>query len=202
MERGRDRGPMAVTCRTSRATHCPHPPANRALRYSRLSREILLIEIPAGQAASHSSVTVQPPKPSLSIWAIIDVTRSRRSGLPWGKRARCDTLALTKSMAEAFLHAATHAPQPIQAAAFIARSESSCGTRIALASGGVPRVDRNVTPGLDDAVKGRAVDHQIADDGERPRPPRLDHDRVAVVETAACGAGRSSSRRRDRGPAR
>ena len=38
-----------------------------ARMYSRLSRAMLLTEIPAGQAASHSDVLVQEPKPSSSI---------------------------------------------------------------------------------------------------------------------------------------
>ena len=43
-------------------------------------------------------------------------------------------LAEVKSEAEAFGQAATQAPQPIQAAASIARSARSFGTRIAFAS--------------------------------------------------------------------
>ena len=46
-----------------------------------------------------------------------------------------------KSMAEAFGQAATHAPQPMHAAASIARSAFSFGIGIALASGAPPVVD-------------------------------------------------------------
>ena len=58
---------------------------------------------------------------------------------------RCETLAETKSMALAFLHAATHAPQPIQAAASIARSAACFGTGIALPSGADP-VETEIKP--------------------------------------------------------
>ena len=37
---------------------------------------------------------------------------------------------------------------------------------------------------LDDAVERRTVDHQVLDDRERRRPPRLDDDLVAAVEHA------------------
>ena len=43
-----------------------------------------------------------------------------------------------KSAAEAFGQAATHAPQPMQAAASMARSAPVFGTRIAFASGALP----------------------------------------------------------------
>ncbi len=43
--------------------------------------------IPAGQAAWHSLVLVQAPKPSSSIRSTIAVTRCRRSDCPWGSRA-------------------------------------------------------------------------------------------------------------------
>jgi len=41
-------------------------------------------------------------------------------------------------MADAFGHAATHAPQPMHAAASIARSAAGFGTRIEFASGALP----------------------------------------------------------------
>ena len=117
----------------------PHPPANMALRYSRLSRAILLIEMPAGQAASHSSVTVQAAE---AFFVHLGDHRRRRAfaapACPAATGPGATPWHSTKSMAEAFLQAATHAPQPMQAAAFIARSDSSCGTRIALASGALP----------------------------------------------------------------
>ena len=69
-----------------------------------------------GQTASHARVFVQLPKPSSSIFAIIALARFAASGLPCGRRASWLTLLDTKSIAEPFLHAATHAPQPIQVA--------------------------------------------------------------------------------------
>ena len=47
-------------------------------------------------------------------------------------------MAATKSMALEFLQAATQAPQPMHAAASIARSASAFGTGIELASGAAP----------------------------------------------------------------
>ena len=111
---------------------------NIALRYSRLSRAMLETEIPAGQAASHSEVFVQAPNDSWSMAATILVTRPVRSACPWGKIARCETLAETKSMADAFLQAATHAPQPMQAAASMARSCDALGMGIVFPSGAWP----------------------------------------------------------------
>ena len=81
---------------------------------------------------------MQLPKPSLSICATIRRTRSVFSTCPWGKSARCDTLAAVNSIAEAFLHAATQAPQPMQAAASMARSASGRGTGRQLASWAPP----------------------------------------------------------------
>ena len=68
----------------------------------------------------------------------MDRARRSRSGWPCGTRLRCETLAATKSIALAFLHAATQAPQPMHWAASIARSESSLGTGVAFASGTLP----------------------------------------------------------------
>ena len=105
-----------------------------ALKYSRFKRAMLDSEIAAGQAASHSAVFVQAPKPSASMRATMFSTRAVRSGLPCGNSAICETLAPTNSMADAFLQAATQAPQPMQAAASIALSASCLGTGSALAS--------------------------------------------------------------------
>ncbi len=81
---------------------------------------------------------MHPPKPSASIVSTIAVTRRSFSGWPCGNRLRWETLAETNNMAEAFLQAATHAPQPMQAAASIASSAASFGTGTALASGADP----------------------------------------------------------------
>jgi len=47
-------------------------------------------------------------------------------------------LAATKRLADAFGQAATHAPQPMHAAASIARSASALGTGSVLASAALP----------------------------------------------------------------
>src|ERR1035441_8120875 len=91
-----------------------------------LAMKLRLISL--GQTASQEPVTVQLPKPSLSICRTMLRTRRSFSALPWGSRLRWETLAATKSMAEAFLQTATQAPQPIQAAASIERSAAVLGT--------------------------------------------------------------------------
>ena len=95
-------------------------------------------EMPTGHSAAHEPMLVQAPKPSLSIWATMFSTRVLRSTWPWGSSESCDTLADTNSIADAFLHAATHAPQPMQVAASKARSEISFGIGISLPSGAPP----------------------------------------------------------------
>jgi hypothetical protein len=49
-------------------------------------------------------------------------TRACLSACPCGNNANWDTFAETYNIADAFLHAATHAPHPIQAAASKASS--------------------------------------------------------------------------------
>ncbi len=71
------------------------------------------------------------------VWTIA-VTRLTRSGWPCGSSASWETLAPTNSDADAFLHAATHAPQPMHAAASMAASARSFGTGMALPSGALP----------------------------------------------------------------
>src|SRR2546425_12193031 len=61
-----------------------------------------------------------------------------RSASPWGSKERCETFAEVKSIADAFGHAAAHAPQPMQAAASIARSASCFGIGVEFASGAEP----------------------------------------------------------------
>src|SRR5512146_1376532 len=119
-----------------------------ARRYSRLRRAMFETEMPTGQAASHSLVFVHPPKPSSSMRATIACTRLARSGRPWGNSANCDTLAETNSMAEAFLQAATHAPQPMQVAASNALSASCLGTSTALPSGALPVLTETYPPAV------------------------------------------------------
>src|SRR5881296_1010713 len=65
-------------------------------------------------------------------------TRLSRSGCPCGKSARCETFAEVKSMADPLGHAAAHAPQPMQAAASIAKSAWCFGTVTEFASGAEP----------------------------------------------------------------
>ena len=93
--------------------------------------------ISLGQAASHSRWLVQEPKYS-SITSTIASVRRERSGWPWGSRFRWASLAAVKSWPAPLGQAATHAPQPMQAAASIARSAFSFGTAIRFASGAEP----------------------------------------------------------------
>src|SRR5689334_2289476 len=102
-----------------------------ARRYSRFMRAMLVIGISFGHTASHSPSFEQLPKPSASWRWTIAITRAVRSGCPCGSNARWLTLAEVKSAADAFLQAATQAPQPIQAAESIALSDAVFGTRIA-----------------------------------------------------------------------
>ena len=125
---------------------------------------------------------MQLPKPSASICLTIATTRFDRSTWPCGNSRRCETFAATKSIAEAFLHAATHAPHPMQAAASIAGSASSFEIGIALPSGAPPLFTETNPPACDDPVEGAAIDDQILDDGEGLRAPRLDRDGLAVLE--------------------
>src|SRR5690606_11682606 len=117
-----------------------------AFRNSRLRRAILLMEIFFGHSTSQAPVLVQLPKPSSSILATIDLARRAASTLPCGRRANWLTLAETKCMADPFLQAATQAPQPIQAAASMAISESSRGMGMALASGTPPVLTETYPP--------------------------------------------------------
>src|SRR5213594_1527148 len=108
-----------------------------------------------GQTASHEPVTVQLPNPSLSICSTIANTRRSFSGLPCGRRFRCETFADTNNIALAFLQAATHAPQPMHAAASIARSESCFGTGIAFPSGAEPVLAEMKPPA--EMIRSKAV---------------------------------------------
>src|SRR5262245_7730245 len=98
------------------------PAVISARTYSRVMRAMLEMGISFGQTASHSPSLEQLPKPSASACAIIALTREVRSGCPWGRSASCEIFALMNRCADAFLHAATQAPQPMQAAESIAFS--------------------------------------------------------------------------------
>src|SRR5215204_3530033 len=99
---------------------------------------MLVIAISFGQTASQAPVKVQLPKPSLSICATMLNTLFFFSGWPCGSNPRCATLAARNSDAEAFLHAATQAPQAIQAAAANEASALSFSTAMALPSTALP----------------------------------------------------------------
>src|SRR5687767_28330 len=111
-----------------------------ALTYSLVIRAMFEIGISFGQTASHSPSLEQLPNPSESACSIILTTRRSRSTLPWGSSPRWETLALMKRWADAFLHAATQAPQPMQAAESIAASATSFGIGMALPSGAPPQL--------------------------------------------------------------
>src|ERR1035437_4948911 len=96
------------------------------------------IEIDLGQDNSQAPVLVQLPNPTSSIFATIAFALLFASTLPCGSLANCETLAATKSIAEAFLHEATQAPHPMQAAASIASSASSWLIGIVFPSGTPP----------------------------------------------------------------
>ncbi len=105
---------------------------------SRFMRAMFSNEISTGQAAEQAPVLVHAPKPSASICATMLSARSLRSASPCGNNARWEILAETNSDAEAFLHAATQAPQPIQVAEANAASAFTLGTGMLLASGAEP----------------------------------------------------------------
>ena len=60
--------------------------------------------------------------------------RRYRSGCPCGRSPRCEIFAAVNNDAEAFGHAATHAPQPMHAAASIASSAFCFGIGMLFAS--------------------------------------------------------------------
>ena len=91
-------------------------PKSVAFVYSRFIRAMPAIEISFGQTASHSPSFEQLPKPSSSMRSTMAVTRRSRSGCPCGSAPRCAILAEVKSAADAFLHAATQAPQAMHCA--------------------------------------------------------------------------------------
>ena len=90
-----------------------------------------------GQASRHSPWLVQEPKNSSMVSTMASVRR-QRSGWPWGSTLRCPSLAAVKSWAAELGQAATQAPQPMQAAASMAKSAASLGTGVSLASPAAP----------------------------------------------------------------
>src|SRR5450759_4916500 len=91
-----------------------------------------------GHSASHAPVFEHLPNPTSSIFSTIALTLSLASTRPCGKRANCVIFAETNNIADAFLHAATQAPHPIQIAESNASSDFFFCTRIELASGAAP----------------------------------------------------------------
>ena len=79
--------------------------------------------------------------------------------------------------ADAFLHAATQAPQPMQAAESIASSDDVLRDQDRVAVRRAAAVDRDVAAGRDDAIERAAIDDEILDDREGLGAPRLDGDR-------------------------
>ena len=76
-------------------------------------------------------------------------------------------MAAVKSCAAPFGHAATHAPHPMHGGGVhreiggFLRDEDLVGVTSGAGGGG------DVSAGFDDAVERAAVDHEVADDGER-----------------------------------
>ncbi len=66
------------------------------------------------------------------------LTLSFASMRPCGRRANCEILADTNSIAEAFLHAATHAPHPIHIDESNASSDFFFEASMEFASGAAP----------------------------------------------------------------
>ena len=110
-------------------------------------------------------------------------TRWLRSGWPCGSRARCETFAPTKSIAEAFWQAATQAPQPMHAAASMARSASCFGMGMRVARPARRRCATEMKPpACWMRSKARAVDDQVLEHGKGAGAERLDDDGLAVRE--------------------
>ena len=87
-------------------------------------------------------------------------------------------------MAEAFLHAATHAPQPMQAAASIAVSASVLAMGRALPSGAPPVLTETKPPAwMMRSNALRSVTKSLST-GKALGAPRLDDNGVAIVEMA------------------
>lgn len=89
-----------------------------------------------------------------------------------------------KSDVDAFGHAATQAPQPMQAAPYIAWSTRDLTDQYVVRIGRAASVHVDIAAGLHDAVERAAVDHQVLDDREGVGAPRLDQDLGAVFEAA------------------
>ena len=120
--------------------------------------------------------------PRSSCWSTMSTTRLSPLGLALRQQAEVGDLGAGEQHAEPFGQAATQAPQPMQAAASNAPSASALGTGIGVRLGRAAGRRGDVAAGLDDPVERAAVDDQVLDHRERRGPPRLDVDRLAVVE--------------------
>ncbi len=103
------------------------------------------------------------------------------------------------SEAEAFGHMATQAPQPMQAAASMARSAFSLGTRMALPSGALPVATEMKPPAAMMRSKALRSTTRSLTTGKALRAPGLQVQLVAVlemahVELAQGGAGQRAVR--------
>jgi len=97
--------------------------------------------------------------------------------------------AAVKSMADAFGQAAAQAPQPMHAAASIARSALCFGTGIEFASGAEPARAAMKPPACTNTIKRAPIDHQIAHQRKWLRSKRL-HRNCLPSSKTACKAGR------------
>ncbi len=132
----------------------------------------------------------------LSMARTITSARLSASGRPSGRCLKCPTLAATNSMALAFLHTATQAPQPIQAAAMKEASATCFGTGTLFASGRGFGVYPDVITSLLDAVERAAVHRQIAYNREGGGPDGLDPDGIARSHCPAKAASGDPGPRR------
>ena len=90
-------------------------------------------------------------------------------------------MAAVNRLAAPFGQAATQAPQPMHSAASIDASATGLGIGIRLASGEPPVGAVMKPPDSMMRSNAAAVAHQVLDDRERRRAPRLDDDLVAVA---------------------
>ena len=104
------------------------------------------------------------------------------------------TLAATNSIAEAFGQAATHAPQPMQAAASMAFSALSFGMRMALASQALPVLTETKPPACCMRSNAERSTARSLTTGKAFARNGSIVDGVAVLVACACAAGRWSSR--------
>ena len=128
---------------------------------------MLVSEMPFGQTASHSPSFEQAPKPFGRPSARPSAsTRVPRSTCPCGNSARCVIFGRGEQGRRRVL-ARRHAGAAADA---LGRVEGGFGDVLgdgqAVAIRSAADVDRRVAAGLDDAVEGAAIDHQVAQTGK------------------------------------